>query len=803
MFLAPVASLALLTSPPTVPPIPAVDLEQGPRRPTIGVAGPRQPDAVTADSPSRPTSVDPDPQIRPEIKPETKTPIAPKTEAEVDEGDGEARRVFVGSLFGQADQIPRIVGSAHAVDEAALERSEHDDVHKVLAEVPGVYVRGEDGFGLRPNIGLRGANSDRSAKVTLLEDGILMAPAPYAAPAAYYFPLTTRMVGLEVFKGPASVRHGPNTIGGAMNLRTRSIPEYGIAHIDLAGGRFGYGKAHGYWGMRSKRGFGIVIEGARVQSSGFKRLDGAATDRGTGFGKNDAMLKLGYTTPSTSGPVHSVEVRGGVANELSHETYLGLSDADFAENPFRRYAASELGRMRWWRTQAQAGYQVADGDLELEARAYRHDFRRAWRKLNAFADGPSLDTILDNPEAGQSAVFFAILRGEEDTQDANSALRIGTNDRRYVSQGLQSAFRWRPSWQRVANELEVGARVHQDSIARDHIEESYWMTSGTLVRDDTPIDTTTQNRGTALAAAFHLYDAVTLADRVTVAPGMRVELISTQFTDELDPASEPIRRFDAVPVPGVGIHVQATRFLESFAGVHRGFSPVSPGQPRDVRPEFSTSYELGARVRGAGAFGEATGFFSDYSNLTGQCTFSAGCDDSMVGQQFNAGRVFVYGVETNGGYEHRLRSGFRYGVGARYTFTGSSFRSAFRSGFSQFGDVEAGDALPYVPMHVGGGNVLFGGEIWEASATVSYNGPMRDLAGQGAIPDADRVDGFAVLDLAGEVAIAPPVRLYATINNATNARYVAARRPFGVRPGAPLTVMIGVKIDVFAAGDDD
>ncbi|MEM9696046.1 MAG: TonB-dependent receptor plug domain-containing protein [Myxococcota bacterium] len=99
------------------------------------------------------------------------------------------------SVFGKARTTKRVAGSAHKVDEEELERREDDNAHRILARVPGVYVRGEDGYGLRPNIGLRGGNSDRSSKVTLMEDGVLLGPAPYSAPAAYYFPLMTRMVG--------------------------------------------------------------------------------------------------------------------------------------------------------------------------------------------------------------------------------------------------------------------------------------------------------------------------------------------------------------------------------------------------------------------------------------------------------------------------------------------------------------------------------------------------------------------------------------------------------------------------------
>ncbi|MEC8022332.1 MAG: TonB-dependent receptor plug domain-containing protein, partial [Myxococcota bacterium] len=74
---------------------------------------------------------------------------------------------------GSRETLSKLGGSTHSVDEAELEAFEYNNSEAVLGKVPGVTIRTEDGYGLRPNIGIRGANSDRSKKVTLMEDGIL------------------------------------------------------------------------------------------------------------------------------------------------------------------------------------------------------------------------------------------------------------------------------------------------------------------------------------------------------------------------------------------------------------------------------------------------------------------------------------------------------------------------------------------------------------------------------------------------------------------------------------------------------
>ncbi len=54
------------------------------------------------------------------------------------------------------------------VGKEKIQGQQITDVNRALKQTPGVYVREEDGQGLRPNIGLRGTDPDRSKKVVLL-----------------------------------------------------------------------------------------------------------------------------------------------------------------------------------------------------------------------------------------------------------------------------------------------------------------------------------------------------------------------------------------------------------------------------------------------------------------------------------------------------------------------------------------------------------------------------------------------------------------------------------------------------------
>ena len=163
------------------------------------------------------------------------------------------------TIIGKKTDVADVPGSAHVIDTEELQTFVNSDILRVLRTVPGVYIQEEEGFGLRPNIGIRGSGLDRSARIALLEDGVLIAPAPYAAASAYYFPTQRRMSAVEVLKGPAAVAVGPRTTGGAMNMISTPIPDALSANADIRAGNHSTFDAHLNAGNRGDR-FSWMLE---------------------------------------------------------------------------------------------------------------------------------------------------------------------------------------------------------------------------------------------------------------------------------------------------------------------------------------------------------------------------------------------------------------------------------------------------------------------------------------------------------------------------------------------------------------
>jgi Fe(3+) dicitrate transport protein len=699
------------------------------------------------------------------------------------------------NVFGDPRDIKSASGSAHFIDAETLERFNYRDINRILRQVPGVYLVEEDGYGLRPNIGIRGSGTDRNSRITVMEDGVLIAPAPYAAPAAYYFPTMSRINAVEIRKGSAAVQAGPRTTGGAVNLISTPIPAENSARLDLSAGSDATLLAHGWIGGSNDH-LGGLLEFSRQQTDGFKQIDGGGD---SGYRMNDIVGKLRWTSAPDATRYQQVDLKYVRNTQDSDETYLGLTDDDYREDPFRRYAGSRLDNIQVEHQLLELRHLIEFSDtVDLATVAYRHETSRNWFKLNDVLNPGNgsyigISSILANPAAFASQ--YAWITGATSPVDA---LRLRNNNREYYAQGIQSVLGIQLAGDGANHDIEIGVRVHRDEEDRFQDDDRFQMVDGRLVltRDGAP--GSQDNRvGDAEAISIYVQDAISFGQWI-LTPGVRYESIdlrSTRYstaTGSRDVALSVVESDVSEVIPGFGATYLLSDDYTLFASVHRGFNP--PGPASGSTSEKSVNGEFGVRFGREALAWELVGFINDYSNLVGTCTGSTG-GNCNIGDQFDGGEARVSGLEASLGYDFGSGGDLSIPFSVAYTYTNAEFRSSFDSGFEEWGNVTRGAKLPYLPEHLVHAEIGVAAERWRLGLAANYFDEMRTVAGTGSIPAGEGTDSAVVFDLTGAYRLTDQVEFYGRVENLTDDEYIVARRPAGARPGQPRAIFAGIRLD--------
>uniref|UniRef100_UPI003C6D994F TonB-dependent receptor family protein n=1 Tax=Maribacter arcticus TaxID=561365 RepID=UPI003C6D994F len=522
------------------------------------------------------------------------------------------------SILGSKFEAKNRTGSAYYISPKEIKKFNYTDINRTLRSVPGVNVYEEDGFGLRPNISLRGTSPERSSKITLMEDGVLIAPAPYSSPSAYYFPTIARMQAVEILKGSSQVQYGPYTTGGAINMISTEVPDSFGIFLNSSYGSFNSGRLHTQLGD-SKKNFGYSIEYLNYNSNGFKELDNGEN---TGFDKNDLVAKFKVNTNPEAKIGQAFEFKFQYSDEISNETYLGLTEADFSATPFRRYAGSQEDQMNTKHLQFMGTHTMAfSSNVRITTTAYLNNFNRNWFKvdyLTVNGQRESITNIIQNPEELSS--YYDIVSGNSNTE-ANDVIAVKANNREYLATGIQTKLNYRWNTDNTVHDIEVGLRYHYDEEDRFQWVDDYSLNNGTMAV------VTARQRGTDAnrisdARAFSSYALYKLKYKeLTLTPGLRYENINLGQTNygSNDPKRTGVNLSERenqvnVIIPGMGFNYNFQN-ISLFGGIHKGFSP--PSNQVGEKPEESVNYELGTRFSYAGFSGEFVGFYNDYSNLLG------------------------------------------------------------------------------------------------------------------------------------------------------------------------------------------
>lgn len=663
-------------------------------------------------------------------------------------------------------------GSSAIIDEEQMRIEIPSDINQLMKTIPGVYVREEDGEGLRPNIGIRAATAGRVSKVTLLEDGILMAPAPYSNPAAYYFPTTLRMSAIEVLKGAPLLRYGPQTTGGVLNLVSTPIPEQLSGQVTTEFGEYASSDIHAYVGGTEGQ-FGFLLETTQRNSDGFKTIDRSARD--AGFSIQDYVTKLQWT-----GDRSRLLAKLQYSEEESNETYLGLTDADFNADPNRRYGLSEIDQM----DNQHQGYSLhyafdATDNLTLSAVGYYNDYKRNWFKLDG---GNSYVNAANNGDINA----LAILRGDHD----ELGLEYKNNNRAYESKGIELNARWQ--WQ--THSIEAGVRDHSDEMDRYQPVAVYDQINGSLVYQQIIAPTGGNNRiEGADATAFWLTDQWQVNDALNINLALRYEDVESyrfQYADAGRNTIDSTRGNDNdIWLPGLSLTYQLDNQWQLLAGAHRGFSPLGGGATDNQEPETSDNYELGARFSHGSFFAEAVAFYSDFSDTTQQCSIANPCDNGAESGSYVLGESTVSGLELQASQLFELGQ-YTMPVDLTYTYTEGEI-----SADNPVSGLNDGDTLNDIPNNTFSLRVtLDNNEGWVNYVVAKYIDDMCVSVGCNRNSSRfDRTESLFVTDLVSRYEFNPNTAIYFKVENLFDQQKIVARSPHGARPNKPQSASLGVE----------
>ena len=704
------------------------------------------------------------------------------------------------TIYGSAISAQAATGAAQYIGEEELAKFVYSDIQRVIRQIPGVSVQVEDGYGLRPNISIRGVATERSGRITLLEDNILIAPAPYSAPSAYYFPTIGRMSAIEVVKGPAAITQGPYTIGGALNMVSTPIPETQSGQVTLEAAQDATYRLHGNYGDTFDNGFGYLVEAHQWQSDGFQDID--RSDTNTGLDVTDLTTKLAYA-PNNS--AHSVELKLQITDQDSNQSYLGLTDTDFSLNSTRRYGMSELDNISTEHSQVilRYGYEI-NADLNLTATVYNNQHERNWFKTEGI-DLDGSDNAQDFSKTSWSNVISALNNNESlnglsadqlqgildgNINTAQGSIQIRSNAREYFSRGIQLGLYWDKKIGEVKHQLEVGIRVHKDEEDRLQRNSTYQQFNGKLQLNDLGELGNAGNRvQEAQALAIHIYDRIEFGDWV-LTPGLRFEDIEQKRTRYRDGETRTFRddreNDTQVILPGLGALYKINENFTLLAGAHKGFT--APSNSSGVREEEAINYEFGFRFANNTLNAEAIYFLSDYDNLLGECTASSG-SNCEIGDAFNGDAATVQGIEFVLKTELAAFNGISVPLNITYTYIDSQFDTDIAD-TAFFGDVSAGDSIPYIPENQGQISLGLEGNNWSAYVNAVY---VDEVCVKASCAAFEKTDGSTVVDISGNYQVSDALKLFARIENLTDEQDIVSRQPYGARPNKTRTFSVGAQ----------
>lgn len=664
-------------------------------------------------------------------------------------------------IIGNVNEYFKTPSSAATLEKEELEASHVMTTSEALRKIPGVVTRDEEGFGMRPNISIRGLNPTRSTKILLLEDGIPLAYAPYGDNASYYHPTIDRFERIEVLKGANQVKFGPQTIGGVINYITPNAPEKFGGHLSLTAGNRDF--------LNTK-----INVGGNGMLFDYTHKEGDGARDNTHHNVEDLNFKI---TKSINED-HAITLRTNYFSEDSQVSYSGITQAEYNNfgrdyNPFNhddfeitRYGAS-----------ITHDWQINDNAL-LTTNYYYSHFDRDWWRQQSNTSTTSVTTT----DTGCSAFAAARIAGRATNGD--QCRSIQGRLRTYETYGVEP----RLSLNNTLGQLDVGFKAHYEEQDRKQVNgRSPTARTGTLVENNI--------RETDAYSGFisHRFDI----GQVSITPVVRYEHVENYRKDKRNGLTGEATIHEWVP--GLSVAYTPTEQLTVYGGVHRGFAPPrtedlinARGGSVDVDAERSTNWELGVRAKPTQqSLLEATAFYNDFDNLV-----AVGSVASNIA--LSQGKATFSGLELMG------QHAFNNGVYTRlaYTWLAKAEQDSPFQNVVTLADIagsQSGNRQPYAPKNTLTAALGHKFGAWDAQIEAVYVGEQYADFAETEAPTADgqkgEISSYTIYNASVNYKYEPyHTTFFVTGKNLFDKEYIVDRTR-GILTGMPRLIQVGMRYD--------
>jgi Fe(3+) dicitrate transport protein len=672
--------------------------------------------------------------------------------------------------------INRIPGSANIISSTELNYIKPVTGNEMFKKVSGINVVDEEGAGLRANIGIRGLDPDRSRTVLMMEDGVPIALAPYGEPEMYYSPAIDRMKSIEVLKGSGSILYGPQTIGGVINYITNDPPLISRVALNIRGGENGFFTGRASYGSTIDNvGFNIGFLHKQAEKLGVTR-----------YNINDITAKMKFQAGANS----RIGIKLAFYDESSNSTYAGLTQSMYdSEEYFTIIAPNDELDIKRYSANLTHDY-FSSNNLFLRTTLYGYTTTRNWLRQD-FNRKPISD--------GTGVVFG-------DTTVTGGAIYMrnstGNRNRHFEVAGIEPRLNLNYLLGEIQNELEGGIRFHFERAFEQRVNgEKADAQSGAIKNDEVR---------TGNAVSIFAQNRIYITNNVILTPGLRFENFNYErdiFRINYIDTSITNNSNSLEVIPGIGINYNINNSYSLFAGVHKGYAPTrikdaitSDGEALELNAELSWNYELGLRANISSVLlFELTGFMLDFSNQIIPVSESSGGSGTGL---VNGGETMHLGIEAGVHLNlHEIfNSKYLISLSANSTFANSEY-SADR--FIKINDERINikyNKLPYAPEFtftcLFDVTAPFGLGVHFAATYVSsqFTDELNTIQ---PLPSGEtgEMPAYLVLDITCSYDFSDlNSTLYISVKNLLDERYIASRRPQGIKVGLPRFIAAGFEL---------